>query len=197
MRPAREVATNNGQTYFVTSNTAERRRLFRYERWADLFVETLCGYRPEKFALHAFTLMPDHFRVLITLSESLEKSVQFIKGGFSFKAKRAFDWKLDVSAAGYSDHRIRGDADYEGHLRYIDRNAVKARRVEREHEHRSASASGLYAMDAFPRGLKPQILEAAHGAAKAAPFQSAAFAEEAAPFQNKATATAKRQGNEN
>ena len=43
MIPKREVATNNGQTYFVTSNTTERKPFFRHERWANLFLETLYG----------------------------------------------------------------------------------------------------------------------------------------------------------
>ena len=60
-------ATGNGQTYFVTSNTAERKPFFRHERWAKLFLETLYGYRPERYlSLHGFVLMPDHFHVLIT-----------------------------------------------------------------------------------------------------------------------------------
>src|SRR5579871_4245754 len=41
MRPNREHATRNEQTYFVTSDTWGRRPLFRNERWARLFLDTL------------------------------------------------------------------------------------------------------------------------------------------------------------
>jgi REP element-mobilizing transposase RayT len=96
MRPTREVATNNGQTYFVTSNTAQRRPFFPHARWAELFIKTLYGYRPERFLIHGFAVMPDHFHVLITPKESLERAVQYIKGGFSFRAKKELGWNGDV-----------------------------------------------------------------------------------------------------
>jgi len=55
------ATTRNGQTYFVTSETGERRSFFKYERWSKLFLETLFGYRAEgSFLLHEFVLMVDH-----------------------------------------------------------------------------------------------------------------------------------------
>ena len=173
MIPRREVATNNGQTYFVTSNTEERRPFFRHERWAKLFLETLYGYRPERFLLHAFVLMPDHFHLIFTPSASLELALQCIKGGFSFRAKREFKWIGGIWVTGYSDHRIRGEEDYEIHRAYIANNPVKARLVERAEEYLYSSANGSFEIDAFPRGLKLQIAPlASFGAAKAAPFQN-------------------------
>ena len=118
MIPRREAATNNGQTYFVTSNTAERRPFFRHERWAKLFLETLYGYRPKRYLLHSFVLMHDHFHLIITPSTSLELAVQCIKGGFSFRAKREFKWIGDIWVTGYSDHRIRDDEDFRIHCTY-------------------------------------------------------------------------------
>ncbi|MFZ1087146.1 MAG: transposase [Terracidiphilus sp.] len=173
MIPRREVATNNGQTYFVTSNTAERRPFFRHERWAKLFIETFCGYRPDRYLIHAFVLMPDHFHLIFIPSASLELAVQCIKGGFSFRAKREFKWNGGIWVTGYSDHRIRDDEDYEIHCAYIANNPVKARLVERAGEYLYSSANGSFEIDAFPRGLKPQVSPmASDGAAKAAPFQN-------------------------
>jgi putative transposase len=173
MIPKREVATNNGQTYFVTSNTAERRPFFRHERWAKLFLETLYGYRPERYLLHGFVLMPDHFHLILTPSASLELAIQCLKGGYSFRAKREFKWLGGVWVTGYSDHRIRDDEDYEIHRAYIANNPVKARLVERPEQYAYCSANGCFELDAFPRGLKPNdSLLASIGAAKAAPFQN-------------------------
>ena len=188
MIPRREVATNNGQTYFVTSNTAERRPLFRHERWAKLFLETLYGYRPERYLLHAFVLMPDHFHLIITPSASLELAVQCIKGGFSFRTKRELKWIDGIWTTGYSDHRIRDDEDFEIHRAYIANNPVKAGLVERPEQYTYSSAGGCFELDAFPRGLKPNdSLLAPIGAAKAAPFQSNnddTIQSNAAPFQS-------------
>jgi len=173
MIPKREPAIHNGQTYFVTSNTAERRLFFRQERWAKLFLEVLYGYRPERYLLHRFVLMPDHFHILITPAESLERSLQCLKGGFSFRAKREFGWIGGVWVAGFSDHRIRDDEDYRVHLGYIERNPVKAKIVETPNQYPYSSANGQFELDAFPQGLKPGgFCGDLGGAAKAAPFQS-------------------------
>jgi putative transposase len=173
MIPSREAATNNGQTYFVTSNTAERKPFFRHERWARLFIETLYGYRPERYLIHGFVLMPDHFHLLMTPKASLELAVQCLKGGFSFRAKREFKWAGDIWVTGYSDHRIRNEQDFRIHLTYISSNSVKARLVEGAEQYAYSSAGGCFELDAFPRGLKPgDSLSTSIGAAKAAPFQS-------------------------
>src|ERR1035437_223184 len=173
MIPKREVATNNGQTYFVTSNSADRRPFFRHDRWAKLFLETLYSYRPERYLLHGFVLMPDHFHLLITPKANLELAIQCLKGGFSFRAKRDLKWVGDIWVTGFSDHRIRDDEDFEIHRAYIAYNPVKAGLVERPEQYTYSSAGGCFELDAFPRGLKPHdSLLASIGAAKAAPFQS-------------------------
>lgn len=173
MIPKREVATNNGQTYFVTSNTAERRPFFRHERWAKLFLETLYGYRPERYLLHAFVLMPDHFHLIITPHASLELAIQCLKGGYSFRSKREFKWTGGIWVTGFADHRIRDEEDFQIHRAYIANNPVKARLVELAEQYAYSSANGSFELDAFPRGLKPHdSLLASIGASKAAPFQS-------------------------
>src|SRR5689334_9887543 len=112
MRPSREHATRNEQTYFVTSDTWARRPLLGNERWAKLFVDTLCSYRGKAYLLHEFVVMPDHFHVIITPITSLEKAVQFIKGGFSHRAKVELRSNMEVWQKGFSDHRIRDAEDY-------------------------------------------------------------------------------------
>jgi putative transposase len=173
MIPKREVATNNGQTYFVTSNTAERRPFFRHERWANLFLETLYGYRPNRYLIHGFVLMPDHFHLIITPSASLELAIQCLKGGFSFRAKREFNWIGGIWVTGYSDHRIRDDEDFEIHRAYIANNPVKAGLAQCTEQYAYSSSSGNFELDTFPRGLKPQNSpQLSIGAAEAAPFQN-------------------------
>ena len=190
MRPNREVATANGQTYFVTSNTAGRKPFFRHERWAKLFIDVLLGYRPERFLLHEFVVMPDHFHALVTPKGTIEKAVQFIKGGFSFRAKRELSWTGDIWITGFSDHRIRSDEDFEVHRRYIAKNPVEAGLAEQEGIYGYCSANGRFELDSFPRGLKPECVGAANGAAEAAPFQSkdatVIYGAEVEPDQTKA-----------
>ena len=172
MSPTRESATNNGQTYFVTSNTSGRKPLFRHDRWAKLLIETLYAYRPEKYLLHGFTVMPEHFHCLLTPGGSLELAAQCIKGGFSYRAKRGFDWKADIWVAGFSDHRIRDVNDYDVHQRYISRNAVKAGIIEREGDYAYCSANGQFQVDACPQWLKPLFEGVASDGLKPRPFKT-------------------------
>ncbi|HEV2578823.1 MAG TPA: transposase [Acidobacteriaceae bacterium] len=76
--------TSHG-TFFITTQTYNRRRLFQTPTTAQLFLETLQHYRREgHYKLHAFVVMPDHIHLLLTPNEiTLERAVQLIKGGFS------------------------------------------------------------------------------------------------------------------
>jgi putative transposase len=172
MRPTREHATNNGQTYFVTSATWGRRRVFHVTRWAELFVDTLNSYRGRADSLHEFVIMPEHFHVLITPLESLERAVQFIKGGFSARAKREFGSLMAVCQTGFSDHRIRDAADYERHVEYIYRNPVGRGLVEQASHFPDCSAFSGRARDEIPQWLKPPSEECFAAALEAPPFQS-------------------------
>ncbi len=173
MIPKRETATDKGHTYFMTSNSAQRKPLFRHARWAKLFLEVVQGYRPERYLLHGFVLMPDHFHLLLSPKASLELAIQCLKGGFSFRAKRELGWKGEIWATGFSDHRIRGQEDFEMHLAYSANNPVKSGLVQRGEEYPYSSANGCFELDTFPQGLMPNESPlAAIGSAKAAPFQS-------------------------
>jgi putative transposase len=133
--------------------------------------------------------MRDHFHLLITPKASLELAVQCLKGGFSFRAKREFNWTGAIWVTGYSDHRIRDEEDFKTHLAYIANNPIKARLVECAEQYPHSSAGGRFELDAFPRGLKPNdSLAATIGAAKAAPFQSN---DEPFPGENNRTANAR------
>ena len=173
MKPAREHATNNAQTYFVTSDTWERRALFLTEPWARLFFKTLLSHRDESYLLHEFVLMPDHFHLLITPTISLEKAVQLIKGGFSYQAKKELGSNMEIWRRGFADHRIRDAEDYDKHLHYIHLNPVKKRLCISPAEYRYSSAYPGWKLDPIPQGLKPtRLLEPVSGTAEAVPFQS-------------------------
>jgi len=169
LRPAREHTTNTGQTYMVTTSTWGRRALFRTEPWAKLLIDTLYHYRGSAYLLHEFVVMPDHLHVLFTPLTSLEKAVQFIKGGFPYRAKKELGSNMEVWQVGYSDHRIRDAEDYEKHETYVCENPVRCGLPQ---EYPYSSAHGCFELDLLPQGLKPLLTETRDGASKAAPFQS-------------------------
>jgi putative transposase len=132
----------NDRLFFITTITAHRQPIFRREAAANLLIETLAHYRDErKYLLHEFVIMPDHLHILLTPWDeiSLERAVQFIKGGFSFRLKfRGPAWQ-----ASFSNHRIRDLEDYENHREYVRMNPVRARLAERAEEYPYSSAAGI------------------------------------------------------
>jgi putative transposase len=166
--------------------------LFHNSSWADLFLEILQSYRGRGYLLHGNVLMPEHFHVLLTPTVTLERAVQFIKGGFSFKAKKELGSSMEVWQRGFSDHRIRDLDDFNVHLGYIYRNPVGRKLVGSACEYPYCSAFPASLKVDVPQWLKPQAPNAHFGTAEAVPFQSAEAAvppvsnlgAEAVPFQN-------------
>src|ERR1035437_6080157 len=151
MRPQRETIRSNEFAYFVSTQTAGRRSLFRVDRWAHLMIDTLNHYDGSGYKLHAYVVMPDHLHLLITPLESVEKSVQLIKGGFSFRAKRELQWNGEIWQPGFTDHCIRNEEDWKRHLEYIHQNPVDARLVEDVALYEFIGQPSVE----FPQGLKP------------------------------------------
>src|SRR5579872_4837740 len=145
---------DSDRIFFLTTITAQRRPIFRRETTANLLIETLAHYRDEgKFLLHEFVIMPDHVHALLTpaLEISLERAMQFIKGGFSYRMEeRGSIWE-----ASFTNHRVRDFADYEHHSEYIRMNPVRAQLAERAEDYPYSSAAGAMRLDPVPQGLKP------------------------------------------
>jgi len=150
---------NFDRTFFITTITAQRQPIFRRETTANLLLDTLAHYRDAgKYLLHEFVIMPDHLHALITPSEeiSLERAMQFIKGGFSFRLKA----RGPVWQESFTNHRIRDLEDYDKHREYIRLNPVRAQLAEKAEEYLYSSAAGRFQLDPVPPGLKPQFEEA-------------------------------------
>jgi putative transposase len=134
---------------------------------------TLLSHRGKAYHLHEFVLMPDHFHLLISPTITLERALQLIKGGFSYRVKKEIGSTAEIWQRGFSDHRIRDAEDYAIHLRYIHLNPVKKHLCEAASEYRYSSAYPGWKLDPFPQRLKPQEFATAYGTAEAVPFQSA------------------------
>ena len=151
---------DSDRVFFITTVTAHRQPIFRREAAANLLIDTLAHYRnQEKYLLHEFVIMPDHVHALLTPADeiSLERAMQFIKGGFSFRLKS----RGPVWQASFTNHRVQDLADYEKHREYIWLNPVRARLAARAEEYRYSSAAGGFPLDPVPQGLKPRSLEEA------------------------------------
>jgi len=138
-----QLAPQELRTFFVTSVTANRRRLFQVESNAKLLLHVLEQNRKkDRFLIHAFVVMPDHIHLLLTPAEdiSLEKSMQFIK--------------LKVWQDSYNEQRIKDATDYTQHRTYIEENPVRARLAALPESYPFSSASQPHAIDPAPSHLQ-------------------------------------------
>ena len=136
-RPARNASVDEilspARMFFATTKTSLGRRLLQSDRNATLFIDVLRSYvAARKFQVHDFVVMPDHVHLLLSLGQdmSIEKAMQFIKGGFSYRLKKEFGYAGEVRQRGFSEVRV---GDHESFLRcreYIAENPVKAGLVD-------------------------------------------------------------------
>jgi putative transposase len=140
------------RTYFITTVTANRRRLFQVEQNANLFIEVLLDQRAKnRLQLHAFVVMPDHAHLLLTPAPeiSLEKAMQYIKGNFSFRLKS----KVDVWERSYDSRRITDANDYTTHLVYTHQNPIRTNLVSEPSLYLYSSANPTHESDPTPTHL--------------------------------------------
>ena len=144
------LAPQEVRTYFVTTVTANRRRLFQVDQTAELILDVIKHYHNERrFALHAFVIMPDHLHLLMTPAPdvSLEKAVQFIKGGFSFRLKS----RRHVWERGFNEVQIRTAEKFDACKRYIEGNPVRAKLAACAGQYPFSSASCDFEFDVIPQ----------------------------------------------
>jgi putative transposase len=134
--------------------TAQRRSLFQVTATAELLQQTIFDYRSQgKFLLHAVVIMSDHLHALITPAAdvSLEKAMQFIKGGFSFRLKS----KHDVWERSFNESQISTEEKFLSCVRYIEENPVRRGLASMPEDYHFGSAA-LGQMDPMPAHLRGQ-----------------------------------------
>jgi putative transposase len=147
--------------YFITASSFQRESLFQAQRMSDLFVKVLFEYRGQKkYLLHEFVLMPNHFHLLITPTLSLERALQLIKGGFSYRAKKELGFGGEIWEKSFYDRRVRDVEDYFAYRHYIRQNPVRRGLVNAPEEYPYSSARPEFLMDKAPQRLKPEALGA-------------------------------------
>jgi putative transposase len=137
------LAPQEIRTYFVTSIAFERRKLLQGSRTALLLIDVFrTNVEKQRIQAHEFVVMPDHFHAMLTPAPdvSLEKAVQYIKGGYSFRAKKELGYSFEVWQAGYTEKRMVDAADYRHHAIYVRENPVRARLVTRSEDWEYSSA---------------------------------------------------------
>ncbi len=127
-----ENITRPRRTFFVTAKTYMGKHLLQSDRHAALLIDVLRSCVADgHFQIYDFVVMPNHFHLLIALSEdmTIEKAMQFIKGRFSYRVKRELGFAGEVWQRGFSEVRAEGRENLERYRRYIAQNPVRAGRV--------------------------------------------------------------------
>jgi putative transposase len=157
-KPPRDLTRCAFNTYFITSTTYSGQLILQSDRMASLLLDTLLHYRREnKYQLHEYVIMPNHIHLLITPTSGLtiEKVMQFIKGGFSYRVRKELGLTVEVWERGYVDHRIRDARDFQQHVAYIRDNPVRAGLVPVPEAFPYSSAAPAATCDPCPQRLKP------------------------------------------
>ena len=118
-------------------------------------IEVLRGQmRSGRMIVHDFVVMPDHLHVLITLPGdlSVEKAMQLVKGGFSFRAGKELGFRGEIWQRGFTDLIVADEESEAKHRVYIDQNPVKAGLANSLDEYPFSSA---YLKKRKAQGLKP------------------------------------------
>jgi putative transposase len=144
--------------YFITASTFQKRSILQSDRMARLLVEVLFHYRrQDQYLLHEFVVMPDHFHLLVSPLESLERSMQVIKGGGFLSGQEELGFGFEIWQPSFYDRRVRDVEEYFGFREYIRENPVKKGMVRSAEEYRYSSAWPGFVMDQAPQRLKPRL----------------------------------------
>jgi putative transposase len=156
--------TGPGFTYFITTKCWENRALFQVPENAEILVECMLRYRNQgSFLLHEFVVMPNHLHLMLTPASdtSIEKAMQFIKGGSSHEIHRRRELKLQVWQSGFHEETVRDSNDFWNKTSYIHMNPVRAHLVERPEAWPFGSGSRAFRMDSAPERLSTSAAKAA------------------------------------
>jgi len=145
--------TASGTSYFITTKCWQCCAVFQVSENADILIDALFHYRDlHAYFLHEFVVMPDHLHLLLTPSSttSLEKVMQFIKGGSSHQIRKAHNQKMQIWQVGFHDWTIRDANDWQIKVEYIHTNPVRAKLVQRPEDWPYSSANGKFSVDPIP-----------------------------------------------
>jgi putative transposase len=98
-----------------------------------------------------------------SLETPLEKAIQYVKGGFSFRAKKELQFPASIWERSFASHRVRDSNDYARHREYIRRNPIKRLLVEAEDRFPYSSAYPGVSVDPAPPWLNGLSRKAVRG----------------------------------
>ena len=80
---------------------------------------------------------------------TIERAMQYVKGGFAYRAGRELGFTSPVWQKGFSEARVLDEQAFERHRIYIHQNPVRARLAESANEYPHSSANGRFKVDPY------------------------------------------------
>jgi putative transposase len=102
-----------------------------------LMIDVLRAYvAVGKFRLHGFVIMPNDVHLLITVGAetTIEKAMQYVKGGLSYRLKKEYGSVGEVWQRGFAEVRVENRESFLQHREYIAANPVEAGLVDSPEE---------------------------------------------------------------
>jgi REP element-mobilizing transposase RayT len=111
-------------TYLACATTRGHRAWFANPDRAELLCHLICAERGQSVLLHAFSVMPTHYHLLVTLlgDHRLPRVVQKINSLSARQINAAVGREGRLWANRFYDHGIRGDEDFYACADYIHDN---------------------------------------------------------------------------
>jgi len=99
--------------------------------------------------------MPDHFHLLLTVNSgmTIERAVEFVKGGFAFRADVEWGMQATLWRRGFSETRVLDATAFEAPRNYIHENPVRAHLAPTAREYQYSSAKSSIHLDPPPAQL--------------------------------------------
>jgi putative transposase len=145
-------------TYFITANCYMKQYILQSDRMARLLGDVLYHYRETgKYLLHHFVIMPNHFHLLMTPlgQTTLERAMQYVKGGFTHRAKKELNHSRSIWQTSYFDRRVRNSQEFQDYVAYIHQNPVKGQLCADSKDWPYSCAQADHELDPLPQRLKP------------------------------------------
>ena len=108
----------------------------------------------------------EHYLVTVGADMTIEKAMQFIKGGFSYRLKKECGYLGEVWQRGFSEVRVANRPSFLKHRDYIAANPIRAGLVDSPEKYPYCFA---YLASRKGQGLKPRDPSLSCGTAEAVP----------------------------
>jgi REP element-mobilizing transposase RayT len=135
-RAARGTLDDGVFHVFARGNSGDL--LFRDDRDYQTFLRLLATVAGEnKWRLHAYCLMPNHFHLLVQLDgQPLSPAMRSLNGGYAQYFNRRYDRTGHVFQGRYDARPVEHEAYWEEARRYVLENAVRAGLCDRAEDYR-------------------------------------------------------------